>query len=61
MTLASHSGLKVEFTLRGICKLLKAPQGSWLNNVPWRGEFAGVSLKLNCLNLNDPNAGFAYL
>lgn len=49
MPLASHSNLKVEFTVTGICKLLKTSQSSKLNNDPLMGEFAGVSPNLGWL------------
>lgn len=42
MTLASHSGLEVEYRVTAIFKLLKTTHSSWLSNVPLRGEFAGV-------------------
>lgn len=54
MTLASHSNLKVKFTVTGMCKLLKTSQSSQLNNDPLRGEFAGISPKLGWLKSNDP-------
>lgn len=49
MTLASHSNLNVEFTVIGMCKLLKTSQSLGLNNDPLRGEFAGISPKLRWL------------